>query len=85
MFKSLLLGIVIWLRAIVKGVLMMCTDRSIQQYHPIITSMSVDYEEQVVIIAINSGIQCLICKVPLEKRENLCKIWALRIHESMRT
>ncbi len=69
-------------KAAVEDLLMMCAEGRVRRYHPIIAGLSVDYEEQVVITGIKSGMQCFMCQVPLEERENLCKIWALRIHES---
>lgn len=42
---------------------MMCVDRNVQQCNPIIAGMSVDYQEQVVITGIKSGMQCSICHV----------------------
>ncbi len=36
------------------------------------------------ITSIKSGMQCSMCQVFSEKRENLCKTWALRTYESMR-
>ncbi len=62
----------------------MCTDRRVRQCHPIIAGMSVDYEKHVVISDIKSGMQCSMCQVPPEERENLCKIWVLRTHENTR-
>ncbi len=37
-----------------------------------------------VITGIKSGMQCFMCQVLPEDRENLCKTWALRIYESTR-
>ncbi len=71
-------------KAAVEGLLMMCADGRVRRCHPIIAGMSVDYKEQVVITGIKSGMQCSMCQVPPEERENLCKTWALRIHESTR-
>ena len=68
----------------VQGLLMMCKDRNVRQCHPIVASMSVDYEEQVVITGIKSGMQCLMCQVPPKERENLCKMWPKRTHDSTR-
>ncbi len=51
----------------------MCTDGNVGQCHPIIAGMSVDYKEQVVITGIKSGMQCSICQVTPNERENLCK------------
>ena len=69
----------------VEDLLMMYTNRRVQQCHHIISDMNVDYKEQVVITSIKSGMQCFICQVSSKKRENLCKTQALRIHENMRT
>ncbi len=46
--------------------------------------MSVNYEEQVVIISIKLGIQCFMYQVLPKERENLYKIWALKIYKSTR-
>ena len=64
-----------------EGLLMMCTDENVQQCHPIIAGMSVDYKEQVVITGIKSGMQCSMCQVPPNERENLCKKWPKRTNE----
>ncbi len=61
---------------------MMYADGRVRQCHPIITDMSVDYEEQVVITGIKSGMQYSMYQVSPKERENLFKIWALRIYES---
>lgn len=53
---------------------MMCADKNVQQCHPIIGDMSVNYKEQIVIMGIKSGIQCLMCHIPPEKCKNLCKV-----------
>ncbi len=71
-------------KAAVEGLLMMCADGRVRQCHPIIASMNIDYEEQVIITGIKSGMQYSICQVAPEKRKNLCKTWALRTHESTR-
>ncbi len=34
------------------------------------------------ITGIKSRMQCSMCQVPPKERENLCKTWALRTHES---
>ncbi len=46
--------------------------------------MSVDHEDQVVITAIKSGMQCSMYQVPPEERENLYKTWALKTLENTR-
>ena len=61
----------------------MCANGNLRKCHPIIVSMSVDYEEQVVITSIKSGMQCSMCQVPSNERENLCKKWPKRTHERM--
>ncbi len=71
-------------KAAVEGLLMMCADGSVRRLHLIIAGMSVDYEEQVVITGIKSGMQCSMCQIPPEERENLCKTWALKTHKSTR-
>ncbi len=70
-------------KVVVEGLLMMCADRHVRQCYPIIVSMSINYEEQVVITGIRSGMQYSMYQVPPKERENLCKTWTLRIHESM--
>ena len=49
------------------GVIMQSADSRYYQYFSIITSFVCDYEEQVVIIGIKSGMQCTICQVPFKK------------------
>ncbi len=66
----------------VEGLLMICADGHLGQCHLIIASISVDYEEQVVLPKIKLGMRCSICQVRPEKRENLCKTWAIRTHKS---
>ena len=56
-----------------EGVLMICADGNLRKYHLIIVSMSVNYEEQIVITGIKSSMQCLMCQILPNKRENLCK------------
>lgn len=56
------------------SVLIIYVDKIVWQYHLIITSMSIDDEEQMVIIDIKLGIQYFICQVPLKKPENLYQI-----------
>ena len=68
-------------KAAIDGLLMMCADGNMRKCHPIIAGMSVDYEEQVVITGIKSGMQCSMCQVPPNERENLCKKWPKRTHE----
>lgn len=65
-------------KAEIEGLLMMCAHKNVQQCHPIITSISVNYEEQVIITGIKLGMQCSICLVPPNKREDLCKKWQIR-------
>lgn len=65
-FKSLFSCIIVWLgitleNLVVKSVLIMCANASIQQCHSIITGMTINYEKQVVITGIKLGMQCLIC------------------------
>ena len=67
----------------VEGILMICADRNVWQYHLIIGSMSVDYEEQVVITGIKSGMQCSMCHILPEERKNLCKVWPRQTYKSM--
>ncbi len=59
----------------------MCADSNLRQCHSIIAGKNVNYEEQVVITGIKSGIQCSLCQVPPNERENLCKKWPKRKHE----
>lgn len=61
----------------------MYINESVQKYHLIITSMSIDYKEQVVIISIKLDIQYFICQISLKKCENLYKTWPIRIHKSI--
>ncbi len=85
--KCHILHKMIWLnvtaleKAAIKSLLMMCTDRNVRQCYPIIASISVDYKEQVVITGIKSSMQCSMCQVPTNERENLCKKWLKRTHE----
>ena len=51
-----------------------------QKCYPIIAGMSIDYKEQVVITSIKLDMQCSMCQVPPNKRENLCKKWPKKIH-----
>ena len=67
----------------VKGLLMMCANRNVWECHLIVASMSIDYKEQVVIISIKSGMQYLMSQVPPKERENFCKMWPKRTHNSM--
>ena len=62
---------------------MMCANGNVQKCHSIIASMSVIYEEQVVITGIKSGMQCSMCQVPPNERENLYKKWSKKIYECM--
>ena len=62
--------------AVVEGLLMMCADGNVRQCHTIVAGMSVDYEEQIVITGIKSGMQCSMWQVPPKKRENVCKMWS---------
>ncbi len=85
--KCHILRKVIWLnitaleKAAIEDLLMMCADRNVQQCHPIIAGISIDDEEQVVITGIKSSMQCSMCQVPPNERENLCKKWPKRTHE----
>lgn len=63
---------------------MICVDGNVRQCQPIVAGMTVDYEEHVVITGIKSGMQCSMCQIPPEKRENLCKIWPKITHDSTR-
>ena len=70
-------------KAAIESLLMMYANENMQKCHPIIADMSVDYKEQEVIIDIKSNIQCLMCQVPPNKRENLCKKWPKGTNECM--
>ena len=52
---------------------MICVNWNVRKCHPIIVGMSVDYKKQVMINGIKSGMQCSICQVSPNKRENLYK------------
>ena len=69
-------------KVVVDNLFMIFIDEHVQQYQPIISDISVDYKEQIVITNIKSGTQCFICKIFLKEYENLCKIWALKIHKN---
>ncbi len=60
---------------------MICANGNVRQCHPIIAGISVDYEVQVVITGIKLGMQCSMCQVPPNERENLCKKWPKKTHE----
>lgn len=62
----------------------MYADKNIQQYHSIIVSISVNYDEQIVITDIKSGIQCLMYQVSSKKHKNLYKIWSKKTHNNTR-
>ena len=70
--------------AAIESLLIMCADGNVWQCHPIVAGISVDYEEQVVITGIKSGMQYSMCQVPPEERENFCKMWLKRTHDSTR-
>ena len=58
----------------VEGLLMICANENFRQCHLIVASMSVNYEEQVVIIGIKSGMQCSIYQELSKEYKNLYKI-----------
>ena len=68
----------------VEGILIICVDGHIWQCHLIISDISDNYEEQVVITCIKSGLQCSIYPIPLEECKNLCKVWLKQTYKSER-
>ena len=52
---------------------MIYADGRVQQCHPIIAGINIDYKEQVVMTDIKSEMQYFMCQVSPEERENLCK------------
>jgi hypothetical protein len=57
-----------------------CADGYVRLCYPIITRMTVNYEEQALITGVKSGQHCSICTVPSNERENLTKVWPARTH-----
>lgn len=50
---------------------MRCADDKIQMCHLIIVRFTIDYEEQVVITSVKSGLQCPICTISICEWKNL--------------
>lgn len=67
--------------AIIKRLKTTCADGEVQIYYPVIAEFIPNYEEQVVITNIKSGIQCPTCTVPANKHENLHKNLPLRTYK----
>lgn len=57
----------------IKNLLIICTNKNIQQCYFAIVAINIDYKKQVVMIGIKSDMQYLICQVLLYKYENLYK------------
>ena len=62
---------------------MLCADGVIRQCYPIISAITADYEEQVVITGVKSLRHCCVCRVHPNERETLCPVqpWEFRTHE----
>ena len=73
LYKVIWLNVTALEKVAIKGLLMIWIDENMQKCHPIITSISINYKEQVMITSIKSGIQCTICQVPPNKHQNLYK------------
>lgn len=62
---------------------MTCINGEIQMYYPVIAKFTADYEKQLVITGIKSGMYCHICTIPSGKHENLCKKGPLQTHTKL--
>ena len=62
---------------------MICVGGFKRCYYPILTSVIVDYKEQVLITGIKTNMQCSICHISPQEREKLTKTWPPRTHKSI--
>src|SRR3954471_2304521 len=67
-----------------RGVKMVCADGYTRRCFPILTKMISDYEEQVLLTGVKSGVHCVSCTVKSNERENLLSQHANRTHQSTR-
>lgn len=58
-----------------EGIEMICVDGLKYHYDPILIGITIDYKEQVLITVIKTNIQCSVCHIFPDKRENLTKIY----------
>ena len=61
---------------------MICANGFKRRWYPILAGVMVDYKEQVLITGVKKNMQCYVCHVFPQERENLTKTWPPRTHKS---
>lgn len=68
-------NIIAFENAILEILIMMCANKNIWTCYSIIASMTVSYEDQIMITSLDSGMYYWISQIPLKKYKNFFQIW----------